>query len=70
MAMEHETPETPESPKEIEERLESDQEAQSPELVADEVMVDGRISGLPPQYDDAEGDPSAVEAEIQSGGEE
>jgi segregation and condensation protein B len=68
MAMEHETPETPESPKEIEERLESDQEAQSPEPVADEVMVDGRISALPPRYD--EDDPSAEEAEIQRGGEE
>jgi len=68
MAMEHETPETPESPKEIEERLESDQEAQSPEPIADEVMVDGRISALPPRYD--EDDPSAAEAEIQRGGEE
>ncbi len=68
MAMEHETPETPESPKEIEERLESDQEAQSPEPIADEVMVDGRISGLPPRYD--EDDPSAEEAEIQRGEEE
>ena len=68
MAMEHETPETPESPKEIEERLESDQEAQSPEPIADEVMVDGRISALPPRYE--EDDPSAEEAEIQRGGEE
>jgi segregation and condensation protein B len=67
MAMEHETPE---SPKEIEERLESDQEAQSPEPVADEAIVDGRISGLAPRFDEAEDDPSAVEAEIQSGGEE
>jgi segregation and condensation protein B len=70
MAMEHETPETPESPKEIEERLESDQETPVPEPVADEAIVDGRMSGLPPRFDEAEDDPSAVEAEIQRGGEE
>jgi segregation and condensation protein B len=56
-----------ESAKETEERLESDGEAEAPEPVADEVMVDGRLSGLPPKYDDAEDDPSAVEAEIQRG---
>jgi segregation and condensation protein B len=56
--MEHE-----ESAKETEERLESEGEAEAPEPVADEVVVDGRISGLPPKYDDD--DPSAVEAEIQ-----
>ncbi len=67
MAMEHEAPE---SRQETEERLESDQEASAPEPVADEVMVDGRLSGLPPRYDDAEDDPSAAEAEIQGGGEE
>jgi segregation and condensation protein B len=61
--MEHESAE---SPKEVEERLESDGEAAEPEPVADEVIVDGRLSGLPPKYDDAEDDPSAVEAEIQS----
>ena len=54
-----------ESPKEVEERLESDGEAPPPEPVADEVIVDGRLSPLPPRYDDAEEDPSAVEAEIQ-----
>jgi segregation and condensation protein B len=37
------------------------------ETVADEVVVDGRISGLPPIYDDASDDPSEREAEIQSG---
>ena len=37
------------------------------ESVADEVVVDGRISGLPPIYDDASDDPSEREAEIQSG---
>ena len=67
MAMEHETSE---APQETEERLESDQEAPAPEPVADEVMVDGRLSGLAPRYDDAEDDPSAAEAEIQRGGEE
>ena len=54
-----------ESPKETEERLESDGEAAAPEPVADEAIVDGRISGLPPTYDDD--DPSAEEAEIQRG---
>jgi segregation and condensation protein B len=60
--------ENEESAREIEERLESDQEAQPPEPVADEVIVDGRESGLPPRYDDAEDDPSAREAEIQEQG--
>ena len=58
-----------ESPKETEERLESDGEAPEPEPVADETIVDGRISGLPPRYDDAAGDPSAAEGEIQSSGD-
>jgi segregation and condensation protein B len=37
--------------------------------VADEVIVDGRLSGLPPNYaaDDAD-NPSAQEAEIQKDG--
>ena len=34
----------------------------------DKASVDGRISSLPPNYDDAEDDPSAVEAEIQEAG--
>jgi segregation and condensation protein B len=59
MAMESEGPET------TEERLESDGEAQVPEPVADEVIVDGRLSGLPPIYDDGADDPSAREAGIQ-----
>jgi len=42
-------------------------EGEAPEPVADEVIVDGRISGLPPRYDDATDDPSAEEGEIQSG---
>ena len=47
-----------------EERPESEDEA---EPVADRVIVDGRLSALPPAYDDAADDPSAAEAEIQSG---
>ena len=40
-----------------------EQEAQAPEPIADEVIVDGRESGLPPRYDFD--DPSAAEAAIQ-----
>jgi segregation and condensation protein B len=61
MAEQEEIPmesDVPESPKTEEERLESDQEAPAPEPIADEVIVDGRLSGLPPRYDDAEDDPS------------
>ena len=36
-----------------------------PHNIADESIVDGRISGLDPQYDDD--NPSAIEAEIQAG---
>jgi len=59
IAMESESPET------TEERLESDGDVQPLEPVADEVIVDGRLSGLPPKYDDEADDPSAQEAEIQ-----
>jgi segregation and condensation protein B len=59
---------------EVAEELGTETEAYAPqperasaEPLADEVMVDGRISGLPPRYDDSEDDPSAMEAEIQSG---
>jgi segregation and condensation protein B len=65
IAMESERPERSESRGSDEERLESDGEAVAPEPVADELIVDGRLSGLPPVYDDAEDDPSAQEAEIQ-----
>jgi segregation and condensation protein B len=66
--MEHEDRETgPQASEEMEDRLESDQEAPAPDPVADEVIVDGRISGLPPNYDDNADDPSAREAEIQEG---
>ena len=56
---------TPETPEEAEARLESDGEAQAPEPLADEAIVDGRLSALPPRSDDAADDPSAEEAEIQ-----
>jgi len=81
MAMEHETPELPEEqetpeqperpeqPATTEERLEREGEESAPEPVADELIVDGRLSGLPPDYDDASDDPSATEAEIQESGE-
>jgi len=51
------------------ERRESDGEESPAEPVADEVIVDGRISGLPPRYDEAEDDPSAREAEEMQGAE-
>jgi len=50
-----------------EERRESDGEEGAAEPVADEVIVDGRLSGLPPAYDDGAEDASAEEAEIQRG---
>jgi segregation and condensation protein B len=46
----------------LEERIPTDDVA--PE---DRAAVDGRLSSLPPRYDEAEDDPSAAEAEIQSG---
>jgi segregation and condensation protein B len=74
MAMEHETPEPSEKPvpPETAEELsepEPEGEESAPEPVADRVIVDGRLSGLPPVYDDAADDPSAAEAEIQESGE-
>ncbi len=74
MAMEDATPElsdeqeTPEQPETTQERLESDGAANAPEPVANAAIVDGRLSGLPPAYDDAVDDPSAAEAEIQESG--
>jgi segregation and condensation protein B len=59
IAMESESPATSEA------RRESDGEETPPEPVADEVIVDGRLSGLPQRYDDAAEDASAAEAEIQ-----
>jgi segregation and condensation protein B len=49
-----------------EDRLESDGEASAPVPVADQVIVDGRLAGLLPKFDDATDNPSAAEAEIQS----
>jgi len=49
-----------------EDRREPEGEASTPEPVTDRVVVDGRLSGLPPAPDDAD-DPSAAEAESQSG---
>ncbi|HEY4382072.1 MAG TPA: SMC-Scp complex subunit ScpB [Acidobacteriaceae bacterium] len=48
--------------------VEGEARDQAQEQVADEEIVDGRISALPPKYDDAD-DPSAQEAAIQSGEE-
>jgi segregation and condensation protein B len=74
MAMEHEPSaphEKPVPPETAEEQSEPEPEgeASTPEPVADEVIVDGRLSGLPPVVDDAADDPSAAEAEIQESGE-
>jgi segregation and condensation protein B len=67
----------PETPSEVErERDQTEPQAdgdssQVGETVADEAIVDGRISGLPPNYDTdqiVEGEDSpALDAEIQSG---
>jgi segregation and condensation protein B len=65
---EHEAPATHETPETTEEQLESEGEASAPEPVADEAIVDGRLSGLPPIVDDTTDDPSAAEAEIQESG--
>jgi segregation and condensation protein B len=50
-------------------RRASDGEEQTSDLVADEVIVDGRISGLPPVYDEDADDPSAREADEMQGSE-
>jgi segregation and condensation protein B len=51
-------------------RLASDGEAPASKPVADEVIVDGRISALPPEYDDPHEDPSGREAEEMQGAED
>ena len=63
---EQKSSENTETPETTEERMESEGEASTPDPVADEAIVDGRLSGLPPAYAAAPDDPSAVEAEIQS----
>src|ERR1700736_28209 len=72
--MAHHAPETPseiEREKDQTEPQADGDSSQVGETVADEVIVDGRISGLPPNYDTdqiVEGEDSpALDAEIQSG---
>jgi segregation and condensation protein B len=75
--MEHHAPETPNEVEQEKDQAEpqADGDSSSPdsdpaETVADEAIVDGRISGLPPNYDTeqiVEGEDSpALDAEIQS----
>jgi segregation and condensation protein B len=74
--MEHHAPETPNEVEPEKDQTEPQADGDSTssgkgETVADEVIVDGRISGLPPNYDtdqivDGEDSP-ALDAEIQSG---
>ena len=72
--MEHHAPETPEEVEREKDQTEPQADGDSGytgETVADEAIVDGRISGLPPNYDTdqiVEGEDSpALDAEIQSG---
>jgi len=70
--MEHHAPETPEEVERGKDQTEpqADGDGDTGETVADEAIVDGRISGLPPNYDTdqlVEGEDSpALDAEIQS----
>ena len=74
--MEHHAPETPSEVEREKDRTQPQADGDSTstgtgETVADEVIVDGRISGLPPNYDtdqivDGEDSP-ALDAEIQNG---
>jgi segregation and condensation protein B len=79
--MEHHAPETPDELEQEKDQTEpqADGDSSSPdsgpgESVAEEVIVDGRLSGLPPNYDtdqSVEGEDSpALDAEIQRGSEE
>jgi segregation and condensation protein B len=72
--MEHHAPETPDEVEREKDQTEPQADGDSVdtgETVAEEVIVDGRISGLPPNYDTdqlVEGEDSpALDAEIQSG---
>jgi segregation and condensation protein B len=72
--MEHHAPETPEEVEREKDQTEPQADGDGGEIgetVADEAIVDGRISGLPPNYDTdqlVEGEDSpALDAEIQSG---
>ncbi len=71
--MEHHAPESPDDLEREKDQIEPQADGDSTsigETVADEVIVDGRVSGLPPNYDtdqvvDGEDSP-ALDAEIQS----
>ncbi len=72
--MEHHAPESPDEVEREKDQTEPQADGDSSdtgETVADEIIVDGRISGLPPNYDTdqlVEGEDSpALDAEIQSG---
>ncbi|MGD0442775.1 MAG: SMC-Scp complex subunit ScpB [Edaphobacter sp.] len=68
--MEHHAPETPDQVEREKDQTEPQADGDSGETVADEAIVDGRISGLPPNYNTdqiADGaDSPALDAEIQS----
>jgi segregation and condensation protein B len=70
ISMEHHAPETPEEVEREKDQTEPQADGDTGGTVADEAIVDGRISGLPPNYDTdqlVEGEDSpALDAEIQS----
>jgi segregation and condensation protein B len=70
--MEHAAPESPDELQQERDAVEPQADGDSGESIADEVIVDGRISGLPPQYDRAEDAPvdsPEMDAEIQADAE-
>jgi segregation and condensation protein B len=68
--MEHHAPESPDDVERERDQIEPQADGYSNETVADSIVVDGRLSGLPPNYDTdqaVEGEDSpALDAEIQS----
>jgi segregation and condensation protein B len=68
--MEHHAPESPDDFEREKDQIEPQADGYSNETVADSIVVDGRLSGLPPNYDTdqaVEGEDSpALDAEIQS----
>src|SRR6266478_60970 len=71
--MEHHAPETPDEVEREKDQTEPQADGDSSDIgetVADEAIVDGRISGLPPNYDTDQlvegGDSPALDAQIQS----
>jgi segregation and condensation protein B len=68
--MEHHAPESPDDVERERDQTEPQADGYSNETVADSIVVDGRLSGLPPNYDTdqaVEGEDSpALDAEIQS----